>query len=354
MSTSERPGVYASYEVSGTSYSGRGAGTAGVAAVSIGGVSGTVYDITSHAAAVSIFGAASAISEICRLLIKNGAGVIKAVPLIPGSGETAPADSAYGEAFETLAAFENVKAIVCDSADAAVHGALKRAVEEADDRCKYKIGVVEGAGTAAELAAAAGNLNSERIVMVAPGAMNSDGDTAQTGSLAAAAAGAIISESDPAVPLNGAKLYGLGGVSSAYSDGEITLLVQGGVTPVECSNGDVTVVRGVTTRTKTGGAADATYRELTTVRIIDDVVPTVRDALKSSFSRAKNTARTRGAIRTRVILELEKKLAAEIIDGYGSVSVIQDDSDPTVCNVSFEFMVAHGLNRIMLTAYVTV
>ena len=53
-------------------------------------------------------------------------------------------------------------------------------------------------------------------------------------------------------------------------------------------------------------------------------------------------------------MELEKKLAAEIIDGYGEVSAAADDEDPSVCRVTFSFAVAHGLNQIYLTAHITV
>ena len=55
-----------------------------------------------------------------------------------------------------------------------------------------------------------------------------------------------------------------------------------------------------------------------------------------------------------MVLELEKKLSAELIDSYGEVSVSALESDPTVCLVEFGFTVAHGLNRIYLTAHITV
>ena len=90
------------------------------------------------------------------------------------------------------------------------------------------------------------------------------------------------------------------------------------------------------------------------MRIIDDVIPDVRDKLRANFTRTKNTAQTRGAIRTQVIIELEKKLAAQIIESYGNVTVEADADDPTVCLVTFEFMVAHGLNQIRITANITV
>ena len=91
-----------------------------------------------------------------------------------------------------------------------------------------------------------------------------------------------------------------------------------------------------------------------TILIVDDVVPTVRNALRSRFVRCKNNAQTRGAIRTQVVIELENKLSREIIDSYDSISVEPSASDPTVCVVSFAFTVAHGLNQIRLTANITV
>ena len=91
-----------------------------------------------------------------------------------------------------------------------------------------------------------------------------------------------------------------------------------------------------------------------TILIVDDVIPAVRSALRSRFSRAKNTAQTREAIRSQVIVELERKLAQEIIDGYGDVTAQVDTADPTVCVVEFSFSVSHGLNQIYLTAHITV
>ena len=113
-------------------------------------------------------------------------------------------------------------------------------------------------------------------------------------------------------------------------------------------------MRGITTRTTTGGESDTTWRELTTILIVDDVIPAVRSALRSRFSRTKNTAQSRSAIRSQVIVELEKKLSAQIIESYGEVTVTASADDPTVCLVEFSFGVAHGLNQIYLTVHMTV
>ena len=259
-------------------------------------------------------------------------------------------EAGYKAAFSVLEAAEDIAVVVCDSGELTVQQALRDSVKAASEARRERIAVVGGkAGeNATALVQRAEGLNSERVVLTAP--VGEGGGAA----VAAAVAGAIAGESDPAIPLGGAELKGVDGLEARYGDTEIDTLVRGGVTPVEQAAGVVSVVRGVTTRTKTGEAADATWRELTTIRIVDDVIPTVRDALRARFRRAKNTEQSRGAIRSQVVLELENKLAREIITGYGEVSVEADADNPTVCLVDFSFTVAHGLNQIWLSAHITV
>ena len=102
------------------------------------------------------------------------------------------------------------------------------------------------------------------------------------------------------------------------------------------------------------GAADTAWRELTTILVVDEVIPGIRRALRARFSRAKNTAQSRGAVRSLAVMELEKRVSREIIDSYEDVTVTALDSDPTVCVVEFAFTVAHGLNQIWLSAHITV
>ena len=130
--------------------------------------------------------------------------------------------------------------------------------------------------------------------------------------------------------------------------------MQGGVTPLETLAGACYVVRGVTTRTRSGGAVDNTWRELTAILVVDEVIPGIRNALRAKFGRAKNTVQSRGAIRSLVVMELEKRVTREIIDGYEDVRVSALDTDPAVCLVEFAFTVAHGLNQIWLSAHITV
>lgn len=334
----QRPGVYSVYDAS-SAVSGRvGGRAAAIAAVCSKATAGQVYAINSYEQAVSAFGAGENMTALVGLLLNNGAARVYAVPVTNESG--------YKAAFSALEKVEDVAVVACDNTTLTVQQALRDSVKSAAESRRERLAVVCGGEkeTAEQLVTRAEGLNCERVVLAAPGGAKA----------AAAVAGAIAGELDPAVPLGGAELKGIETLGTDWSDNEIDTLVLGGVTPLEMSGGVVSVVRGVTTRTKTGSAGDATWRELSTIRVVDDVIPSLRNALRARFSRAKNTEQSRGAIRSQVIVELEKKLANEIITGYDGVTVTAVEDDPTVCAVEFRFTVAHGLNQIWLTAHITV
>lgn len=333
-----RPGVYSVYEASAVVAGGVRRGMAAVAARSQGGTPGTVYELGSYQEAAAAFGKEDGLTELVKVLMANGAAQVAAVPV----GE----DADYGAAFALLEEQEGVKVVVCDSETLSVQQQLRDSVAAAAQVRRERIAVIPCAAgeTVSQRTARAKALNSERVVLVAPG-----------GALAAAAvAGTICGQGDPALPLGGAALRGVPDLETADSESDIDALVQAGVTPVEQVGGVCSVIRGVTTRTTTGGAEDSTWRELTTILVVDDVIPGLREALRARFPRAKNTAQTRGAVRSQVILELERKVAAEIITGYGEVTARALEEDPTVCLVEFSFTVAHGLNQIWLSAQITV
>lgn len=341
----QRPGVYSVYDAS-SAMSGRSTGRAvGVAAVSAKGTAGEVNTFHSYEEAAKVYTAKETMLTLIGLLFQNGAAQVKAVS-VTAAQEAATLLENYKAAFAALEKAEDLAAVICDSDTAEVQKALQESVKTASEARRERLAVVFGGEeeTAAQLVQRAKNLNSERVVLIAPGGAQG----------AAAVAGAMAGESDPAVPLGGAVLKGLNSLDTNWSDNEIDTLVLGGVTPLEQVGGEVSVVRGVTTRTKTGTANDATWRELTTIRIVDDVIPSLRNTLRAKFSRVKNTEQGRGAIRSQVIVELENKVANEIITGYQDVTVRALEDNPTVCLVEFKFTVAHGLNQIWLNAHITV
>lgn len=344
----ERPGVYSSYAASAAVSGAAGRKNVGLA-VKMTDPAKSMWNITRYEEAVTAFGAESAenVTALVRLLLTNGAAQVAVFPV---------EDADYGEAFAAMAAVEDLGVVMCDSTELTVQQALRDSVAAASEAGRERIAVVAGGKDEAvdALVSRAQELNSERVVLVAPGCLDEQGESQSGLQVAAAVAGAIAGLSDPAVPLGGAQLTGLYGLAGRYEDNELDILIRGGVTPAECIGGVVSVVRGVTTRTKSNGAADNTWRDLSAILVVDDVIPAIRNALKSRFRRAKNTAQSRGAIRSQVVLELENKLAREIITGYEGVRVSQDSEEPTRCLVDFAFTVTHGINQIWLSAHITV
>lgn len=350
VTSHERPGVYSEYDASSVISGSDGRKTVGLVAVNTTAKAKEPVVVTSVEQAVTAFGSSGKedMTALIALALRNGAAKVVALPVA--------AEKDYAEAFAQMGAMEDIQVVICGSTDQTVQQALRDAVQEASKTRLERIAVVAGAAgeQPQSLVTRAKALNSERVVLVSPGGADGQGQGMSGLTVAAAVAGAIAGERDPAVPLGGAVLHGLTGLECRYDDNTLDVLLKGGVTAVERTGGQTSVVRGVTTRTTTDGTADNTWRELSTILVVDDVIPSIRAALKNRFQRSKNTQQTRGSIRAQVVLELENKLAREIITGYDGVNVAADPDNPTVCLVEFSFTVAHGLNQIWLKAHIAV
>ena len=291
----ERPGVYSSYDASSVVSASAAAKTIGAAAVATKGTANKVELITSYEEGKSVFGEDASgvygMSTLLKFLFANGAGAVKAVAV--GKDESEEKD--YASAFAALSDEEDVGVMVCDSAAQSVHLLLKTAAEDASAARRERIAVIGGSEeTVAQMVNRAKAVNSERVVLVGPDIASDDGGTMSAVFAAAAVAAVIAGNTDPSVPINGAELTLFGAAGKRLSDNEIDQLVRGGVTPIETVGGVSSPVRGITTKTSSGGAVDTTWRELTTILIVDEVIPTIRSALRTRFARSKNTAQSRG------------------------------------------------------------
>lgn len=347
MEYHERPGVYSSYEMTSVLSSGNGGSMVGLVAAC--GLT-DIETVTSVSRAESLLAEDPVALDLVRLLLGNGAG---GVMIAPAAEDTV---AGYKASAQSLLAEKKIRFLVCDRDYGDYELGLKAVVAQSaqeGNECILVVGM--GSVSAESLIARAATFNCERVVLTA-GTAKLSRDVSVSGAIygAAAMAGLLAAQTDPAMPVHGAALKGLGGISQKFTETELDSLIRGGVTPLEAVGGTVSAVRAVTSRTTTAGAEDASWREITTIMIVDDVVPGIRDALRARFLRKKNNAVTRGAIGSQVVMELEQRKKKEIIDSYGGISVETDETDPTVCLVSFTFAVAHGVSRIYLTAHITV
>lgn len=341
----ERPGVYSDYEASSVHATGSGGSVLGL--VGYAQNPAGLYTVTSAADGAALGGD---LPKMLRLMFENGAAKVLVSPAAAKSA------AAYKTALERLLMQREAAYCVFDTDDETIQLAMAEAICTAASQKGECIGLVGmSSPTVSQLTARASALNCERMVLVGPD-VQVQGDSGWSGGwmAAAALAGVLAAETDPAAPVHGSRLAGLTSVSHGFTESEIDLLVRGGVTPLELTGGAIEVIRTVTTRTKTDGAADSTYRELNTMRVIDEVIPAIRTALSARFLRAKNNRVTRNAIRTQVLVELENRVSRQIIDSYGPVTVTPSETDPTCCEVAFPFTVTSGLCRIFLTAHISV
>ena len=309
----ERPGVYVEYDTltRGLANTGR---TVGIAAQ---GTGSQVTEFHTPEAATALGSTQTA--RMVQLALENGAARVLFCP-VP--------DADYEAAVSSLLS-QGATAIAVDSTEGL--GDITTLLEEHNAICF--------AGTSKEAASAlAQSIDHRRIVLLSP----------DEGLGAAALAGCLGSQSDPSMPLNGMTLAGLSEVEDTFTDTEYDTFLRAGVTPLEEIGGQVTALRVVTT------ATDSTWRELTTICILDDVLPTLESALRTRFLHKKNNLATRNAIRAQTAMLLDDRVRREIIEDYSNLQVSAVPDNPTVCEVSFSFTVVHALCRIHLTAHIVI
>ena len=324
MTTTLIPGIYTDYNITGVRYSGT---YASVGLITAGDeVETGTYSLTSTAEAAGIFGDDADETALCTVLFANGAKIVKAA-----------AASTYAAACTRILNENDVKCILIANGTAQNLAAVKTTLTSAGENGKYRVCFADISGNVQTLCSLAEGVDHEQFCLCA-GAFGA----------AAAICAMSASQTDPALPFSGAKIYGVD-VEDNYLDSQLELLLASGVTPVMKIGGETEIVRALTSN-----SSDPVWRELNTILIVCDVIPDMKSVLKAMFTRAKNTAATRGAVRTQVMIELDKKKDAGIIDDYGNVTVTQDADDPTVCDVGFEFTAAAGMQQLILSAYITV
>lgn len=295
------------------------------------------------AAALTGAGDAALLGLLAALFAQGVAGAC----CIPVGG----AKEEYLAAFAKLEEQEEIGAVVTDSGEEAVLRGLKESVERSalvqrERLALAGVGEPEGALTLAKA------LDSERFLLCCgSGEM---GELTGPALLAAGLAGVILGADDPAVNLGGAPLGGLTGLLRAMTASEVETLLLGGVIPFEKVAGQVECIRGVTTRTTTGGVGDTTYRSVNTILIIDHLMATVRGALRSRLRGSRNNPQTRESIGSQVTVELEKAMTEGLLESYSTPRVYPHSEDAGVCVVELAFTVAQVINQIVVVAQIRV
>lgn len=288
-------------------------------------------------------------SDMARVIFSNYVSEIYCIA--PSVGAEASLED-YKAAFalsETL----DIAAVVCASEDEEVLLALKESVERASQSGRERI-AFGGAGQVANqntvgAKALAQALDSERFCLAAP-RVNYNGQESSVW-LAAAYAALVTASDDPSANLNSSVISGEFVFPEAFTEENIDSLIEGGVAVFENLSGNTELIRAITTRQPQGGAA---FHELSSVRITDDVISSVRAMLKDRLRGLKNSESARESIKSQVTIELENKKKQNIISAYDAPVVYPKENEPTVCVVEIGFTLMYAVHQIHLTAFVEV
>lgn len=345
MTNNQRPGVYARYDTSTAYSSPQSQGYAAVIAKASGGAPGTLYTFTSIAQLMEAFPLVlpdKPLRECVQILLQSGVSKVYAVCV---------EQDFYEDAFALIEEIPGIRAVICDCSDDADFLALRdsvvRSAQGQRERIAYCGTSVLHAVQTAEL------LNSERVVLCCPSVMPFGSEHAHTVFAGAAMAGRVLSKNDPTWNYSGDHFLTVH-EPIVLTEHEIQALLAAGITVFEQGEGAVECVRALTTRTKTGGELDYALRGLNAVLCIDDVMLSMRAALRAALHGSLMAERTLQAVRSQAAVVLAEKQDRGIVAAYQPPNTYGDPHDPSICVVELAFHIAHVINQIHITAHIQV
>lgn len=309
----------------------------------------TVFSIIGTNDAGEKFGADSIMVKAVKVLIQNGVDTIYGAIVDSTVATDGTIANNYADALNASLGEASIKCIVIDNSDATVVAELKThlAMAEAEDLFRYSV-IAASAESDDKVIEFADSINDSRIFVVGP--TFTDGiATVNPVLVSAGVTGAIMTETDdPALPMNGVVVHGIGNVNKTMLESTRNLYASNGVTALFNNGGSPTIHRLVTSYT-----TDAIWQEGTTRFIADYVLENIENTLRSNYQRTKNVARILDSIKTTVQGLLENFEALEIIEEFdpSTLTVVKDPTDMYGAVVDYEFDVVTPLYTITINQH---
>lgn len=322
--TSMRPGVFTQVDVYG---GGAAASSSGIAVVAQGGPGDTPGAVVKLAGAITTeLTGGTVLFALTNALL--GAGV-RPVYAVPAGGD-------YSAAFATCEALP-VTAVVCDENAQNLADHVAHCGETAKERIGF-IGISDAA-LACETAAA---LNHPHVVITCDGGTKAG--------LAAAGLAALASRKEAMQSFSSAEIPFEEPFDGTLTQAQVEELLGAGVTPFEDSYGQVQCIRAVTTKTQTNGILDRTFSDLSTVLAVQDVITSIRSAVKLRLRGLRNNPITRESIASQIVVELQAKRSLGIIDSFDPPRVEPHPQDAGICVATIAVRVAPEIQQIVISA----
>ena len=206
---------------------------------------------------------------------------------------------------------------------------------------RERIGVIGCNGTIDEDVIANHNLNSERIIFVAPG-IRIGNEVLSGAYTAAAVVGLLSSLPVQASPTN--KVLNIAGLNAEFTSSKLEKLVQKRVLAIEKREG-YRVVKGITTATNTA------WHQITTRRIVDYAIYGVRSACNPYIGKLNNE-RVRGAMKATLDAFLTRMTEDEALVSYElEVSATRAQEIAGECAVTMTIRPTFSIDFVRVTMY---
>ena len=236
------------------------------------------------------------------------------------------------------------------STDEVVHALFKTHVETYSQQKRERTAIVGApaasvigaVGTADSLVDRAYNLNSERMVLVAPGSDE------KSGAYTAAKIVGLVAGVDVATPIT-YRTISATSLSTKYSESEKDTLVKYGVCVIEEVPQGRRVVRGITTIQDPSEGVEDAFKEYSIERIKDYLTDNVRSILETSYIGKKGIAGVESQMQATVASILSRMKESQIITGYRNIIVTKDPNDAKVYFVTYQVAPVSPINWIFVT-----
>lgn len=265
------------------------------------------------------------------------------------NGASAGADN-YRDGFDLLLNFDAHILVAAGQSHDIIGDELARHVAAAsnDENKRERIGIVGSALDDSFDDLRGHNLNSDRIVFVAPGIVTFDAalkeDVILPGSYAAAAIAGLMASYDPHVSLTNKPLP-VADLQTKFTNPELKVLLEDGRVLALQKKLGFKVVRGITTSTNTA------WKQITTRRIVDFARIGVRKAA-DPYIGMLNNERVRGALRATINSFLTEMVEDEMLIGYDlNVSATREQERQGICVVTMVIRPVFSIDFIKVTMF---
>ncbi len=338
-----RPGVYSSYSIS-NQYS--SLNKIVVVASCSSSIPFKNYSISSFQQALDIFGKDSNSNNIIKLirpLFQNYPSDIFAIPLISGKS--------YSDAFDIISSLDQSYIILSDIYLENDINNLKLFLDSSEKNNREKIALLS-IPTSSNPIEFVSSINHKRIALSYPPVYHSNQDDFDISSSLLAS---IFSSSSSYFNFSNYQIDYPYIINLSLDPSKQEDIMSHGISLFEKNYSSISLIRAFSSNAfGSDGTSVSFFRNIHSILSIDKIIPHIRQNLKQNIHNFFSNSSTIDSIKSIVICDLDLFKSNNLISDYKNPSVSFDKSDPSICFVTISFSLSFSINKIFITANISI